>query len=182
VGEEVAMAYASLILVQLLATVAFTTIPTNSFAQQEGWIVKTSGAGSLDIMLEQIWTDDSTARFKVSFLQPNTTTLHEHQDYDVLIRQGDNQIFSAAAEINQPLIHNAEGVITIPLQPFQFPQNGDYTVEVQVLGLGFPPVPINPETATFLITVIPEFPIGLTGVFAAVIASSILMTRKLKLF
>ena len=174
------MAYTALILVLLAATVAFTTIPTNSFAQQEGWIVKTSGAGSLDIMLEQIWTDDGTARFKISFLQPNTTTLHEHQDYDVLIKQGDNQIFSAAAEINQPLIHNAEGVITIPLQPFQFPQNGDYTVEVQVLGLGFPPIPINPETATFPITVVPEFPVGL-GVFAAVIASSVLMTRKLKL-
>jgi hypothetical protein len=181
VGEEIAMAYTALILVLLAATVAFTTIPTNSFAQQEGWIVKTSGAGSLDIMLEQIWTDDGTARFKISFLQPNTTTLHEHQDYDVLIRQGDNQIFSAAAEINQPLIHNAEGVITIPLQPFQFPQNGDYTVEVQVLGLGFPPIPINPETATFPITVVPEFPVGLIGVFAAVIASSVLMTRKLKL-
>ena len=180
--EVMAMAYTAFILLFLLATVPLTIIPTNSYAQQEGWIVRTSGAGSLDIMLEQNWTENGSARFKISFLQPNTTALHEHQDYDILIRQGDNQIFSAAAAINQPLIHNVNGVVTIPVQPFQFPQNGGYTIEVQVLGLGFPPIPITPETASFPITVTPEFPLGLTGVLAGVVAGSIFLTRKLKLF
>ena len=176
------MAYAALTLVIVLATVLLTNIPANSVAQEGGLIVNTSGKGSLDIMLEQIWTEDGTARFKISFLQPNSTALHEHQDYDILIRQGDDQIFSAAAQINQPLIHNVEGVVTIPVQPFQFPQNGDYTIEVQVLGLGFPPIPITPETASFPITVTPEFPLGLTGILVGVVSSSILLTRKLKLF
>lgn len=176
------MAYAMFMLVLLLATVLLTNIPTNSVAQRGGWIMNTSGEGSLDIMLEQDWTENGSARFTISFLQPNSTALHEHQDYDILIRQGDNQIFSAAAQINQALIHNVEGVVTIPLQPFQFPQNGNYTIEVQVLGLGFPPLPITPETASFPITVTPEFPVGLTGILAGVIASSIFLTRKLKLF
>lgn len=177
-----AMAYAAFVITLLLASVLLTNIPTYSYAQQEGWIMRTSGAGSLDIMLEQNWTENGTARFKISFLQPNSTALHEHQDYDILIRQGDNQIFSAAAAINQPLIHNVEGVVTIPQQPFQFPQNGEYTIEVQVLGLGFPPIPITPETASFQITVTPEFPLGLTGVLAGIIAGSIMLTRKLRLF
>jgi hypothetical protein len=133
-------------------------------------------------MLEQNWTDDGSARFTVSFLNPNTTTLHEHQDYDILIRQGDSQIFSAAGATNQPLLHNVEGTTTIPLQPFDFPGNGDYTIEVQVLGLGFPPLPINPEVATFPITVVPEFPAGLTGIIGAAVASSVVLTRRFKLF
>ena len=175
------MAYGGIIFACLAELVFLTMIPFNSFAQQSGWVVTTSGAGSLDIMLEQIWTDNGTARFRVSFLNPGTTQVHQHQDYDILIRQGDNQIFSAAAQTNQPLIHTADSAVTIPIQAFKFPQNGDYTIEVQILGLGFPPTPITPETAIFPITVTPEFPTTMIGILAAVIASSIVLTRKLKM-
>ena len=175
------MAYSELAFAILSATVLMMAIPSASFAQEEqqGWIVKTSGAGSLDIMLEQQWTPGGSAKFTISFLNPDTTTLHEHQDYDVLIRQGDSQIFSAAGAINQAIIHNVEGTTTIP---YTFESQGDYTVEVQILGLNFPPIPITPEVATFPITVIPEFPAGLTGVIAAVVASSVVLTRKFKLY
>jgi hypothetical protein len=177
------MAYFRLVLAILIASVVTIAIPNNSFAQEQeqAWVVRTSGAGSLDIMLEQDWTENGSAKFTVSFLNPNTTTLHQHQDYDILIRQGDSQIFSAAGATNQPLIHNVEGTTTVPREPFEF-SNGDYTIEVQVLGLGFPPIPINPEVATFPITVVPEFPVGLTGLIAVVVASSIVMTRKFRLF
>ena len=178
------MAYSRLAFAVLLASFTMIAIPSNSFAQEQeqGWIVKTSGAGSLDVMLEQNWSDNGSAKFTVSLFSPNTTTLHEHQDYDILIRQGDNQIFSAAGATNQALLHNVPGTTTVPREPFEFPGNGDYTIEVQVLGLGFPPIPINPEVATFPITVVPEFPAGLTGVIAAVVASSIFLTRKFRLF
>ena len=175
------MANSRLVFALLLVSVVLVASPNDSFAQEQGWIKKTSGAGSLDIMLEQTWMDGGNGSFKISFLQPNTTKLHEHQDYDVLIRQGDQQIFSAAAETNQPLIHNVEGTVTIPRQPIEL-ANGDYTIEVQVLGLGFPPLPITPETATFPITVVPEFPAGLAGVIAAVIASSVILTRRFRFF
>ena len=174
------MAYGGIIFACLAALVFLTMIPFNSFAQQSGWVVTTSGAGSLDIMLEQIWTDNGTARFRVSFLNPGTTQVHQHQDYDILIRQGENQIFSAAAAANQALIHNAEGTVTVPLQPFNFAQNGDYVIEVQLLGLGLPSIPIKPEIATFPITVTPEFPATMIGILTTVIASSIAITRKLK--
>jgi hypothetical protein len=179
--EEVrTLVYARLVFVLLLATITLVSFPDNSVAQ-EGWVVKTGGAGSLDIMLEQQWTSGGMGRFNITFFHPNTTRLHEHQDYDVLIRQGDRQIFSAAAQINQQLLHNVPGTVTIPLEPFKFPENGDYTIEVHVLGLGFPPIPINPETATFPITVVPEFPIGMIGIVAALIAGSMVMTRKFRL-
>jgi hypothetical protein len=174
------MAYLRYVLAGILAIGVLSMYPTNSYAQEGTWIVPTSG-GSLDVMLEQIWTDDGSARFKISFLNPNTTQVHEHQDYDVLFRQGEDQIFSAAASINQPLIHNVEGTVTVPVEPYTFPP-GDYVVEVQVLGLGFPPIPINPETATFPITVIPEFPAGMIAAVAVVMAGSIALTRRFKVF
>lgn len=176
-----ALAIKGLALALLLSLFVFAAVPTNSSAQEEGWIVKTSGAGSLDIMLEQNWSGNGSAKFDISFFHPNTTRLHEHQDYDFLILQGDQQVFSAAGAINQPLIHNVEGTVSIPQQPIPL-QPGEYTVEVHVLGLGFPPLPINPEVATFPITVVPEFPAALTGVIAAVVASSIVLTRRIKLF
>jgi hypothetical protein len=174
------VAYFRLAFALLLASVTLIAFPNNSVAQ-EGWVVKTSGAGSLDVKLEQNWTEGGKAQFTISFFHPNTTSLHEHQDYDVLIRQGDRQVFSAAAATNQQLLHSVPGNVTIPLQPFDFTENGDYTIEVHVLGLGFPPIPINPETATFPITVVPEFPVALTGIVAALVASSIVMTRKFRL-
>jgi hypothetical protein len=129
-------------------------------------------------MLEQNWTEGAKGRFTITFLNPNTTEVHEHQDYDVLIRQGDNQVFSAAAQINQALIHNVEGTVTVPLQPFEFMPNTDYTIEVQVLGLGLIAVPIQ-ETATFPITVVPEFPAGLISILVPVLAGSLVLTRRL---
>ncbi len=166
--------------VTFLIAIVLISAPAIAFAQTgvEGMRQTTSG-GSLDIMLEPTWEPDRRAKFKVSFLDPKTGQLHEHQDYDFVIRQGDSQIFSAAAQLNQPLIHNQNGVITVP---FTFLLNGDYTVEMQVLGLGFPPIPINPETASFPIQIIPEFPAGLAGSLAAAIASSIVLARRLKLF
>jgi hypothetical protein len=176
-----AMANKGLVIALLFSLLVLVAIPRNSSAQEGGWIVQTSGAGSLDVMLEQNWTDDGKVKFDISFFHPNTTRLHEHQDYDVLILQGDQQVFSAAGAINQPLIHNVEGTVSVPLQPIQLP-NGEYTIEVHVLGLGFPPLPITPEVATFPITVVPEFPPALAGVIAATVVSTIVLTRRFKLF
>lgn len=164
----------------ILASAVMTVIPAAAAGQGGGGMrMTTSGAGSLDILLDPTWSEDANVMFNISFLEPGTDQPHQHQDYDVIIRQDGNQIFSAAAKINQPLIHTAEAAISIP---FKFEENGNYTVEVQILGLGFPPVPIAPETATFQIQVTPEFPAGVVLGVAAAIAGSIALTRKSKLF
>lgn len=179
------MASPLLVSVSILTAVVLAVVPASSFAQEGKWIQKTSGAGSLDVMVEPIWTagtgGGAAAQFKVSFLTPNSTQLHQHQDYDVIIRQGDKQVFSAAGATGQSLLHNVNGEVTVPVSPMDL-SNGEYTVEVQVLGLGFPPIPITPEVAKFPITVTPEFPVGLAGlVAAAVVASSVVAARKLRL-
>jgi hypothetical protein len=44
----------------------------------------------------------------------------------------------------QPLLHTAEGIVTIP---FKFNSSGNYTLEVAVMGINF--VPIRTEYASF---------------------------------
>ena len=168
----------------LLSAAILSTVPSIAFGQEAPAAMKqNTDGGSLEIMLEPTYTpnDDGSvdAKFKVSFLDPKTETGHAHQDYDFIIRQGGNQIFSAAASLNQPLIHTAETTITIP---FKFSQGGDYTAELQLLGLGFPPTPIKPETATFDIVVVPEFPGGLIAVVGAVMVGSIVIGRRYRIF
>lgn len=166
--------------VAALAVIIIASVLPSAYSQESGAsMTKPLSGGSLDIMLEPIISNSTDVRFKVAFLNPNSTTLHQHQDYDFVIKQGESEIFSAARVLNQPLIHNVEGTIMVP---YKFSENGDYTVEVRVLGLGFPPIPINPETATFPIQVTPEFPAGTIGVVAALTGITVVATCKFKLF
>ena len=144
-------------------------------------MIQTTSKGSLDIMLEQTWNASAEAKFKVTFLNPNTTQVHEHQDYDFRIRQGDNELFSAARQVNQPLIHNAEGTIFVP---YKFEQQGDFTIELYLAGTGIGPTLIpTEESALFPVHVTPEFPAGMIGMVAAlVVGTTIALTRKLKFF
>lgn len=133
-----------------------------------------ANAGDLDILLEPDWSND-TARFKVSFLDPGTDTLHMHQDYDFIILQDGREVFSAAKQVNQPLIHNVEGTIVVP---FKFENTGDYVVKVAIYGIGLPAIPMD-EAVEFPINVTPEFPAGALVAAAAVAAGMMAARRKL---
>jgi hypothetical protein len=89
------------------------------------------------------------------------------------------QVFSAAGQTGQPVLHNVEGTLTIP---YTFQDNGDYTAQVFLAGTGIPAIPTD-EEATFPITVTPEFPAG--GILAVVLAASfttaIVLSQRMKL-
>jgi plastocyanin len=90
----------------------------------------------------------------VSFLNPGTGTLHEHQDYDFRILKDGQVIFSAARQTGQAVLHNVEGTLTVP---YTFQENGDYTVQMHLAGTGISPTIPTDEEATFSVTVMPEF-------------------------
>jgi hypothetical protein len=102
--------------------------------------------GSVDVLVQPspfpLTIGDS--KFKVSFFQPSSETIQVHIDYDVVIKQLNKEIFRASALTGQPLLHTAEGVVTIP---FKFNSSGNYTLEVVVMGINF--VPIRTEYASF---------------------------------
>ena len=156
-----------------------TTIAAPAYAQESG-MVKSTSKGTLDISLAPTWSDAGQATFTVSFLTPGTQTIHQHQDYDFKIMKDGQQVFSAAGQTGQPVLHNVEGTLTIP---YTFQDNGDYTAQVFLAGTGIPAIPTD-EEATFPITVTPEFPAG--GILAVVLAASltavIVLPQRMKLF
>ena len=164
----------------LLGAIIFivTTTTTATYAQ-DGGMVKTTNKGTLDIRLAPTWSEGGQATFTVSFLNPGTDTVHVHQDYDFRILKDGQQVFGAANQTGQAVLHNVEGTLTVP---YTFQENGDYTVQVYLAGTGIPAIPTD-EESSFPITVVPEFPTG--GILAAVLAASmttaVVLSQRLKL-
>lgn len=179
--------YAMVLMMVLAATVVvvtsvLATTTTTAFAQEGQGMRQTTTDGTLDILLEPTWnpgspgSTESQASFKVSFLKPGTDTLHEHQDYDFrILNSNGEQVFSAARQTNQPLLHNVPGTITVP---YTFGEVGDYTIEVFLGGTGIGPTLIpTDENAKFNVVVTPEFPVGALGAIAALIGTAIVLSR-----
>ncbi len=167
----------SMFIIALLLAAAFS-VATAAHAQEGGMTAPTS-KGTLDIHIEPTWSKDSDrdkakASFNVSFLNPGTETLHQHQDYDFKILKDGTEVFSAAKQTGQVLIHNAEGTLTVP---YTFQDNGDYAIQVKLAGTGISPTIPTDEDAIFQIKVIPEFPAGALGTVAALMATTIVLAR-----
>jgi hypothetical protein len=169
-----------LLVALLLGTIFSITAVTAAYAQDGGGMAQTTSKDTLDIRIAPTWNEGGQATFTVSFLNPGTDTVHEHQDYDFRILKDGQQVFSAANQTGQAVLHNVEGTLTVP---YTFQGNGDYTIQVYLAGTGIPAIPTD-EEATFPITVVPEFPAA-GGILAAVIAASmttaIVLSQRLKL-
>jgi hypothetical protein len=173
------MARSTFLLVALLLGTIFSITAVSAAYAQDSGMAQTTSKDTLDIRLAPTWNEGGQATFSVSFLNPGTDTLHEHQDYDFRILKDGQQVFSAANQTGQAVLHNVEGTLTVP---YTFQENGDYTIQVYLAGTGIPAIPTD-EEATFPITVVPEFPAG--GILAAVIAASmttaVVLSQRLKL-
>jgi hypothetical protein len=163
----------SIFLIALLLASVFS-VATVAYAQEAG-MTGTTSKGTLDIRVEPTWNESSRASFKVSFLNPGTDTLHEHQDYDFRILKDGNEVFSAAKQTGQRLIHNVEGTITVL---YTFQEQGDYTIQIYLAGTGITPTIPTEEEATFPIQVTPEFPAGALGAIAALMTTAIVIARR----
>ena len=167
-------------LVALLLVAIFSVMTTTTpvVYAQDGGMVKTTDKGTLDVRLEPMWGEGGQADFNVAFLNPGTDSLHEHQDYDIRILKDGQQVFSAANQTGQPVLHNVEGTLTVP---YTFQENGDYTIQVYLAGTGISPTIPTDEEATFPITVVPELPAaGILAVTlsALMITTSIVLARR----
>jgi hypothetical protein len=170
------------LLVALVFGAIFSLTAATAVYAQDGGMMQATSKGTLDISLAPTWNEGGQATFAVSFLDPGTETLHQHQDYDFRILKDGQQVFSAANQTGQAILHNVEGTLTIP---YTFQENGDYTIQVYLAGTGISPTIPTDEEATFPITVTPEFPGG--GILAAVLSASmitaaVLSQRMKKLF
>ena len=118
----------------------------DSFGVMDPNLLQSTTGGSLDINITspEVISTDKEVKFKINFLEPGTDKIQVHVDYDFQVFKNGEEVFSAAKQINQPLLHTAEGSVTIP---FMFPSPGSYSIKIPVLGINF--IPINPEYAEF---------------------------------
>jgi hypothetical protein len=112
----------------------------------------TTSDGTLDVKLEpspnQIKSGQET-NYKVTFLQKGTDTVQVHIDYDfIILEDNTTEVFKASQQTGQPLLHTAEGIITIP---FTLEEPGSYTIRVPVMGINF--IPMATEFADFSVKV-----------------------------
>ena len=89
-------------------------------------------------------TQSGNSQFKITFLQPSSQTVQVHVDYDLSISKMNSEVFRASSSTGQPLLHTAEGIVSIP---YKFSQEGEYSVQVSVMGINF--IPIKTEQALF---------------------------------
>lgn len=89
-------------------------------------------------------TKNVDSQFMITFLQPSTQTVQVHVDYDFSISKMNSEVFRASSSTGQPLLHTAEGIVSIP---YKFSQEGEYSVQVSVMGINF--IPIKTEQALF---------------------------------
>ena len=112
----------------------------------------TTSGGTLDVKLEPtpnpIKSGQET-KYKVSFLKKGTDTVQVHIDYDfIILKNNTTEIFKASQQTGQPLLHTAEGIVTIP---FTLEEPSNYTIRVPVMGINF--IPMTTEYADFTIKV-----------------------------
>lgn len=93
-------------------------------------------------------TKNVDSQFTITFLQPSSQAVQAHVDYDFAITQNNNEVFRASSITGQPLLHTAEGIVKIP---YKFTQDGDYLLQVSVMGINF--IPIKTEQVLFNLTV-----------------------------
>jgi hypothetical protein len=94
----------------------------DSFGIIDQNLLQSTTGGSLDINITspEVISTDKEVKFKINFFEPGTDTIQVHVDYDFQVLKNGKEIFSAAKQINQPLLHTAEGSITIPFMFFLF--------------------------------------------------------------
>lgn len=116
-----------------------------AFAQTNSQTLPTTD-GTLDVRLsyDDIKPGDET-RLLIEFINPQTEKIQEHIDYRILVTKEDGgNVFGPI-----PLTHTSEGVVRG--LNVEFPEEGKYSVDFDVEGILFQPIP--KETVSFDIAI-----------------------------
>jgi hypothetical protein len=131
----------------ILFLVMIVPIAPITYAQTIQMKKPTSG-GSLDVLLNPSSfrvNSSEPARLNVIFFEHGTDKIQQHIDYNLIIKHEQTDVFNASKQLNQPTLHTAEGVVSIP---YKFTSQGSYLIWISVLGIDL--FPIEPEYVDFL--------------------------------
>ena len=132
----------------LFALLLIPLLLVPAFAQSNSQTLSTD-KGTLDVRLsyDEISPGDKT-KLLIEFINPQTEKIQEHIDYRIAVTKDSGE--SVFGPI--PLTHTSEGVVRG--LSVEFPEKGQYTVDFEVEGILFQPIPM--ETVSFAV------PVGVT--------------------
>jgi len=153
--------FASIILLFPLTYVAAVTTDESMIAPTD------KGSVDIELSLSPLPLEpEQETKIHIRFLQKDKDEVQQHIDYQVFVEKDGNEVFRI------PPSHTNLGEVTIP---YTFTSTGNFVIGVEVRGIHFQPIPN--ETATFSVTVVPEFPVGSVVAMAGAIAAALLLTR-----
>lgn len=87
--------------------------------------------------------------FKVTLYHADKNEIALHADTDIVVSKNGKELYKASNEFSQPFIHTPNGIV---LSSYRFPDSGQYTITVRVLGINF--MPVSTMQASFTTNVI----------------------------
>jgi hypothetical protein len=149
----VSIAILSISIFIMFAFLLYDNVSLLVYASSNNTVLRSStNASSLDVLLVPLLNiSKEEMYFRVGFLQPNTTELQRHVDFNFIITKDGKEVFAASNQTGQPHIplHSIPGTMDIPLFTYDFQKTGEYTIKIPVFGILFNP--IKPEEAEFRI-------------------------------
>ena len=120
----------------LIALLLVPLLLVPAFAQENSQTLPTE-KGTLDVKMsyDEIIPGEQT-RLNIDFINPQSQNVQEHIDYRItVIKDDDKTIFGPI-----PLTHTSVGSVSIPVQ---FTEEGNYSVDFEVEGILFQPIPLE---------------------------------------
>ena len=127
----------------LIALLLIPLLITSVFAQTNSQTLSTE-KGTLDVKLyhDEI-IPGQQAKLSIDFINPQTKKIQEHIDYKMTVSKDGEAVFGPI-----PLTHTSAGSVKIPVE---FVDEGVYSVELEIEGILFQPIPL--EKVSFDVTV-----------------------------
>jgi hypothetical protein len=119
----------------LVALFLIPLLISPAFAQTNSQILSTE-KGTLDVKLsyDEIIPGQQT-KLSIDFINPQTKKVQEHIDYKVTVSKDGKSVFGPI-----PLTHTSVGSVKIPVE---FIDEGVYSVELEIEGILFQPIPME---------------------------------------
>jgi hypothetical protein len=142
--------FAPIVLISVIMMIVFSAY-NGAYAASNSTVLRSpTNASSLEVLLVPLSNvSREEMHFRVGFLQPNTTELQRHVDFNFIIIKDGKEVFSASNQTGQPHIplHSIPGTMDIPLFTYDFQKTGEYIIKIPIFGILFNP--IIPEEAEF---------------------------------
>ena len=120
----------------LIALLLVPLLLVPAFAQENSQTLPTE-KGTLDVKIsyEEIILGEQT-RLNIDFINPQSESVQEHIDYRITVIKDDGKTIFGPI----PLTHTSVGSVSIPVE---FTEEGNYSVDFEVEGILFQPIPLE---------------------------------------